>query len=79
MRKIRFKKFFLGSEENSSLIKIQNVSKGNSSCFIPSRESLDIDQWLILTACQPFKGYFIPWGYGIAFIEYLDLYFCLVF
>ena len=35
--------------------------------------------WLILTACQPFWGYFIPRSLGIASIERLYLHFFCIF
>ena len=35
----------------------------------------EINDWF-LTACQLVKGYFMPWGIGIAFIVYLYLHFC---
>ena len=35
--------------------------------------------WLILTACQPVKSYFVPEGWGIAFIVRSYLFYFLIF
>ena len=37
-----------------------------------SELAVNVD-WLILMAYQPNWDYFMPWGYGIAYVVYLNL------